>query len=90
MVAFPLLIFVTVREMPIAASSGEIVVGDTVTMFVLLDDILTGVAKFEMCSSNVFVLVQVSVLVMVFPINTVGLPATTCWVAVIVNVSCAE
>ena len=70
--AVPLLTFVTVRVIPSAASSGEMVAGETVTIPVLLDVTLTLVAKSEICTFSVFVPVQVSVFVTAVPINTSG------------------
>ena len=71
-VALPLLTLVTVSVTPLAASAGDTVVGDTVTIPVLLDVKFTLVAKFEIRSSNVLVPVHVRALVTLVPINTSG------------------
>ena len=55
-VAVPLVTLVTVRVTPAAASSGEIVAGETVTIPVALDVTFTLVAKLEMRTLSVFLL----------------------------------
>ncbi len=70
--AVPLVTLVTVSVTPAAASAGEIVAGETVTIPVALDVTFTLVAKFEIRSSNVLVPVHVRALVTLVPINTSG------------------
>ena len=89
-VALPLLTLVTVSVTPLAASTGDIVLGDTVTIPVLLDVIFTLDDKFEIRTSNVLVPVHVRALVTVCPINIVGFPPVTCVAFAIVNVPCVE
>ena len=89
-VALPLLTLVTVSVTPLAASTGDIVLGDTVTIPVLLDVIFTLDDKFEIRTSKVLVPVHVNALVTVVPISTSGVEAGAWAAPVIVNVSCVE